>query len=617
MKTKWTFVYGLIAVMFVLAFTALSLTGCGNPESGPIDNTGDPNDDNQVPITYTVTFDINGGEGAVPDPQTVNSGSVITLPGGEGLNKAGFILGGWNTKADNTGTNSKAGSSYTVTANITLYARWWNDSDNFATLGLVEKLAWIEFFAESNDEYTITLNANESIVPQTVSCTGRTGVTVILKGDTTERVVSLSSNGNLFAVESGVTLVLDNNITLQGKSDNNASLVIVNSGGALEMKASAKITGNTKLRDGSDRGFGSGVFVDGGTFTMNDGEISNNTTTDGGGGVEVYQGIFIMKDGKISGNTAVGPDGGYGGGVHMYQGTFTMTDGEISGNTASDGGGGVNVGNNATFTMSGGEICDNTSSTYGGGVFMNGGTFTMTGGKITGNRCGAGSGGVFVYQGTFTMQEGEISGNTATTGGDCGGVKVDDNGTFIMQGGKISGNTASGNSWAGGGGVEVGGTFTMNGGEISSNTASSSNTANASAGGGGVLVYGTFTMNGGKISGNTATAVSWTGGGGVYVTNGGNFTMNSGEISGNTATANWSDGGGVFVDNSSNSTFRIVTGTVYGSGAGANSNTASGGAALTNNKTAQHGTFSGTTWVSKGNLTTTGDTIRVVNGVLQ
>jgi len=114
-------------------------------------------------------------------------------------------------------------------------------------------------------------------------------------------------------------------------------------------------------------------------------------------------------------------------------------------------------------------------------------------------------------------------------------------------------------------------------------------------------------LRNGTISGNTAVY-----GGGVYVANCGAFTMTGGEISGNTA----SYGGGVYVG--SGSTFRIVTGTVYGSDGGALSNTITGplGAALYNGGIAQRGTFSGTTWDSKGTLSAINNTIRVDNGEL-
>ena len=74
---------------------------------------------------FTVVFDINGGDGTAPPPQTVQEqGMSITLPSGSGLNKTGFTFDGWNTKADGTGTNYDVGSSYTVNNNITLYAKW-------------------------------------------------------------------------------------------------------------------------------------------------------------------------------------------------------------------------------------------------------------------------------------------------------------------------------------------------------------------------------------------------------------------------------------------------------------------------------------------------------------
>jgi uncharacterized repeat protein (TIGR02543 family) len=73
---------------------------------------------------YTVTFNANGGSGTTPTAQTVNSDSSITLPSGSGLSKSGYIFGGWNTNSSGTGTNYDAGSSYTPTDDVTLYARW-------------------------------------------------------------------------------------------------------------------------------------------------------------------------------------------------------------------------------------------------------------------------------------------------------------------------------------------------------------------------------------------------------------------------------------------------------------------------------------------------------------
>jgi len=72
----------------------------------------------------TVTYSINGGTGTTPSSQIVNAGSSITLNNGSGLSRTGYTFGGWNTQSNGNGTNYTAGSSFTPTSDITLYARW-------------------------------------------------------------------------------------------------------------------------------------------------------------------------------------------------------------------------------------------------------------------------------------------------------------------------------------------------------------------------------------------------------------------------------------------------------------------------------------------------------------
>ena len=82
----------------------------------------------------TVTFNTNSGSGTTPTVQTINAGSSITLPGGSGLSRSGYTFGGWNTNSSGTGTNYSAGSSYTPTDNITLYARWYINNRNITVV---------------------------------------------------------------------------------------------------------------------------------------------------------------------------------------------------------------------------------------------------------------------------------------------------------------------------------------------------------------------------------------------------------------------------------------------------------------------------------------------------
>jgi len=108
-------------IMLFGVLTILFFTGCKDfwhPEGSQKDVGGISSG-----TTYTVTFNANGGTGSVSS-MTANSGSSITLPSGGGLSRSGYTFGGWNTNASGTGTNYNAGYSYTVSGNVTLYAKW-------------------------------------------------------------------------------------------------------------------------------------------------------------------------------------------------------------------------------------------------------------------------------------------------------------------------------------------------------------------------------------------------------------------------------------------------------------------------------------------------------------
>jgi len=318
-----------------------------------------------------------------------------------------------------------------------------------------EKMLWMETNAQSDRKYIIELDTDESVAEIVLDYRGRSNVTIALQGSGANRIISFSSDvlpidslltvRAMFTVGSGISLVLDSNITLKGQYEENIdSLVLVESNGTFIMNNGSKIIGSRI----------NGVRVNGGTFIMRCGEISGNK----GGGVRVAAGRFNMSDGKISGNNAPGQIG-CGGGVYVSGGTFSMNGGEISGNRASG-----NIG-------------------YGGGVYVSSGTFTMSGGTISGNSAyglfNSHGGGVSVSGGSFYMSGGTVSGNTASGGirlrsTSGGGVYVS-SGTFTMSGGIISGNTAYGNTAYGGGVYVAGGagrdgfslvTFTKSGGII-------------------------------------------------------------------------------------------------------------------------------------------------------
>lgn len=86
--------------------------------------------------TYTVTYNANGAtSGTVPEDDTnYTSGTTVTVKSNSGtLAKTGHTFGGWNTKADGTGTNYTAGSgTFNITGNTTLYAKWTAKQTNIS-----------------------------------------------------------------------------------------------------------------------------------------------------------------------------------------------------------------------------------------------------------------------------------------------------------------------------------------------------------------------------------------------------------------------------------------------------------------------------------------------------
>jgi len=245
---------------------------------------------------------------------------------------------------------------------------------------LAEKLAWLQLNAQSNGNYLLELNADENLASHDLTYSNRSNITITIRGVGARRTIrealnAYGNNGGIFRIQSGVTLILDNNITLQGNNPNHnetqggVGLVHVGPRGTLVMETGTYITGGTSINDGG------GVAVKGGTFIMNGGEISNNKSLyDDGGGVSVgSDGHFIMNNGLITRNTAernIGASfGGAGGGVSVRNyGRFTMHNGQITSNTARDGGG-LYVDDNGTIRIVTGTIRNNTATNSGAQLF--------------------------------------------------------------------------------------------------------------------------------------------------------------------------------------------------------------------------------------------------------
>ena len=328
------------------------------------------------------------------DLSSAESEGSYTLNGGEYTdvteNNFGDIL--------NLINNSQEGSVFTITVN--------SDDTNFSGIKLELGKGKEVTLISSGKAFTLTITTEEKRHFTVVSGT------LILENI----ILGGKEIGGGIEVQTSGELIMNDGAVIQNCKAYDGDGGGVFNGGTFTMNDGAVIQDCFGERGG-------GVYITRGEFTMNDGAVIQNCKAyDGdGGGVFIAWGEFTMNDGAVIQNCKAYD--GDGGGVYNG-GTFTMNDGEISGNTALGGnGGGVYIGYVSTFTMKGGEISGNTAE-LGGGVhiFDEIYDFIMEGGKISGNTAtGVGSkgsgGGIYAERySDLTVNAGVIfSGNTAPT----------------------------------------------------------------------------------------------------------------------------------------------------------------------------------------------------------
>lgn len=73
-------------------------------------------------ISYSLSFDLNGGEGVAPKTQALAEGEMGVAV--DNPTRTGFTFIGWNTKPNGTGDNWIVGKTPMIAGNVVLYAKW-------------------------------------------------------------------------------------------------------------------------------------------------------------------------------------------------------------------------------------------------------------------------------------------------------------------------------------------------------------------------------------------------------------------------------------------------------------------------------------------------------------
>ncbi len=417
--------------------------------------------------------------------------------------------------------------------------------------------------------------------------------------------------------------------TYTGNDDNGGAIHLVS--GALTLTNSA-VLGNSAERHGG------GIYMGGGTLTVNGGKIGyrnageGNTATGDGGGVYQLGGTATLNSTVlVYGNTAVN-----GAGLYDMGGALSVTSAQIGstasgeGNVASANGGGVYVSASGTLQMSttGATIVGNRAA-QGAGVYVYGGAMTTTAGSITSNTATTAGGGIYIAAGSVTLGSTSTSFNSAPNGA---GLYVA-LGTVAVTGSTIGYNTAAGTGagtyYGGGAYVSGTGTLTLTGATLVGNTATSGGGMHVAGGtatldattivrhnsaptGGGLSVAGgTLTATGTTIGGTIDDPYDWnqasTLGGGAYVSGTGALNLTSVTLSDNFAGVN---GGGLHVAGG--------TATVSGSTISSSTSAYGGGVCTTGGTTTiTNSTIaSNTASISGGGVYAYGGTLTVTGGAI-
>ena len=378
---------------------------------------------NWTPVTYNISYNLNSGSlpSNTSNPTTYNiESAAITL---NNPTRTGYTFAGWTGSNGNTAqttvtipSGSTGNKSYTATWTPVTYYVYFNSNGGSGSM------------SSQAFTYTVAQNLSANAFTRTGYnfagwSTSPNGPVVYANGASVSNLANTSgARVDLYAVWSetpwrvlrnqmdrGGTVTLTSDITMA--ADERYQLVT--------NTVTLDLHGHTLTNTGTSQFF---VVTEGGNLTLTNSVPTSGALTGGNVGVWIAGGTFTMNGGTISG-TAMEC-------VYINYGVFTMNGGAITGNARL----GVEVGGGA-FTMNGGAIAGNT----GYGVYMSSnGSFTMNGGAISNNL----DVGVWTdnnCSGDFTMNGGTISGNTSW------GVYWQSTGSFTVSGSPvIAGNNPAG-----------------------------------------------------------------------------------------------------------------------------------------------------------------------------
>jgi hypothetical protein len=301
--------------------------------------------------------------------------------------------------------------------------------------------------------FNITDDANNTVLEVSISGLTLTGGDVSGAG--------VASNGG--AIRSLENLTVTDSTISGNSSSGNLTSGATFSGGGIYARGDLTITAST-ISGNSAGGDGGGIRAAGASLLITNSTLSGNSAGVDGGAISNYgfgpDRTVVVINSTLSGNSAGGQTFSDGGAIWMGGGSLTVTDSLISNNSAPSGGG-IRI-SDGSLTIVGSTITGNSAigppslplRGDGGGIWTLRSNLTIAHSTISGNSApgtpsfGGSGGGIWTYGGNRTVVDSTISGNSARLGG---GVWSSSSGILTVTRSTISNNSAAnegGGLWA-------------------------------------------------------------------------------------------------------------------------------------------------------------------------
>jgi hypothetical protein len=272
------------------------------------------NSGGSVPVGATVTLTVtpNNGWQLKPNSLKFNTTTVGLIDGAHGFTMPGSAV---TVTAEFIQAGELQAGLYQMANGVSQLV------NNPPASGLANAFTWIKNSGTDGTHYLIILETSESSalsngygIGSWASGTTTTGnsknLTIELRGKNPVTITQ-TRNAALFKIVGATSdmphLILGNNITLAGKTDNNRPLILIgdsfdDNGETFTMKDGSKITENGNNQTGNGNA-GGAVNIQGGTFNMEGGEISGNSAKLGVAVFGLSGTTFNKTGGTISGSS--------------------------------------------------------------------------------------------------------------------------------------------------------------------------------------------------------------------------------------------------------------------------------------------------------------------------